>query len=500
MCKRFVVIWFPYLKTDWYAKRETELSDLPFVLYASIHNRMVVTAANKMAESKGISTAMVLADAKAIIPSLQVKEDPPGFFEKKILAFSQWFIRYSPIVSIASFDNIIIDASGCAHLWGSEENYLNDIVKRMRELGYTIRISMADTIGTAWAMTHYGEPLSIIGSGQQAQALAHLPPASLRIEPEVTERLHKLGLHCIYDFMKMPSAVLRRRFGNDFIRQLQYALGYVEEYIKPIEPVPVFHKRLQCMEPISTAIGIEIALQNVLETICVQLKTQGKGLRTAIFKAYRLDGKVEKIDIMVNRPSNDETHLFKLFALKINTIEPSLGIELFTLDALKVEETNSEQEQLWNGVGELTDYGLAQLIDKLSNKIGEQNIVRFLPDEHYLPERSIKKADDLHEHPSAKWNLTKPRPVCMLQPPEPIQVTAPIPDYPPMLFRYKNKVHKIVKADGPERIEQEWWINQGRHRDYYFVEDEQGCRYWLFRSGHYDGGKQDRWFLHGYCA
>lgn len=500
MCRRFVVIWFSYLKTDWYTRREPKLSEHPFILYASIQNRMVVTATNKNAESKGIFQGMVLADARAIVPSLRAKEDPPTFFEKKILAFSQWFIRYSPVVSMVSFDNIIIDASGCAHLWGNEETYLSDIVKRMQDLGYTIRISMADTIGTAWAQTHFGEHFSIVKSGQEAQALADLPPESLRIDDEVTERLHKLGLHSILDFLYMPSSVLRRRFGNDFIRQLQFALGYLEEYIEPINPVPVFHERLQCMESISTATGIEIALQNLLGSICMQLKSQAKGLRTAAFKAYRLDGKIEQIDVMVNQPSSDQDHLYKLFALKIETIEPSLGIELFTLDALKVEETKAEQEQLWNGVGELADREMAQLIDTLSNKIGERNIHRFLPVEHYLPERSVKKSDDLLEQPSSKWNRNIPRPVFMICPPEPIQVTAPIPDYPPMLFRYKNVVHKIVKADGPERIEQEWWINEGRHRDYYYVEDEQGLRYWLFRSGHYGGAMQERWFLHGYFA
>jgi protein ImuB len=69
-----------------------------------------------------------------------------------------------------------------------------------------------------------------------------------------------------------------------------------------------------------------------------------------------------------------------------------------------------------------------------------------------------------------------------------------------MLFRYKNKIHKILRADGPERIEQEWWLQQGQHRDYYYVEDEEGHRYWLFRLGHYETDKLVGWYLHGYCA
>ncbi|MEP7254049.1 MAG: hypothetical protein ABI683_16760 [Ginsengibacter sp.] len=69
-----------------------------------------------------------------------------------------------------------------------------------------------------------------------------------------------------------------------------------------------------------------------------------------------------------------------------------------------------------------------------------------------------------------------------------------------MSFRHKGKLHKIIKADGPERIEQEWWLQDGQHRDYYYVEDEEGCRYWLFRSGHYDAAKTYKWFIHGFFA
>ncbi len=79
-------------------------------------------------------------------------------------------------------------------------------------------------------------------------------------------------------------------------------------------------------------------------------------------------------------------------------------------------------------------------------------------------------------------------------------VTAPVPDYPPMFFRFKGKLHKIKKADGPERIEPEWWINDGQHRDYYSVEDEEGKRYWIFRSGHYEPDQNYSWFLHGFFA
>ena len=69
-----------------------------------------------------------------------------------------------------------------------------------------------------------------------------------------------------------------------------------------------------------------------------------------------------------------------------------------------------------------------------------------------------------------------------------------------MAFIYQGKMHRIVKADGPERIEREWWLDTGEHRDYYYVEDENGQRYWLFRLGHYNTALNDKWFIHGFFA
>ncbi|HYC27469.1 MAG TPA: DNA polymerase Y family protein, partial [Chitinophagaceae bacterium] len=133
-------------------------------------------------------------------------------------------------------------------------------------------------------------------------------------------------------------------------------------------------------------------------------------------------------------------------------------------------------------------------------RFGVQRINRYLPDEHYWPERAVKKAASPLEETTPSWYVEKKRPLQLLSPPEPIEVTAPVPDYPPMLFRYRNKLHKIKRADGPERIEQEWWLQEGQHRDYYCVEDEEGQRYWIFRLGHYEADKKAGWYLHGFFA
>ncbi len=476
------------------------LKNIPFAFSAPVHGRMIITTANTIAASAGIFPGMAVADAKAILPALQVSDDKPGQVIKLIMSFGEWCIRYTPITAIDPPDGLILDASGCTHLWGSEQHYLIDIIKHLNHFGYQVKLGMADTIGTAWAVTHFGQNNSIISSGNESAALLELPPEALRLEPLITEKLHRLGLKTISSFISMPRSALRRRFGKSLLLRLDQALGFEMEHIEPIHPLEIWQEKLVCFDPIRTAPGIEIALKQLLEKICHRLQKEEKGLRTATLKCHRVDGRIEQIAIGTNRASYNAGHLFKLFELKINTIAPDLGIELFVLEAAKVEDISALQETLWGEANVIEDLKIAELLDRISGRFGANSIHRFLPDEHYWPERSLKQASTLTEEPTTQWRNDQRRPIQLLSKPEPVEVTAPVPDYPPMSFRYKGKLHNIKKADGPERIEREWWLDSGLPRDYYCVEDEEGHRYWLFRAGHYDDEKLPAWFIHGFFA
>jgi protein ImuB len=500
MPKRFVAIWFPQLITEWLMIKQPALQTIPFVFAAPDHGRMRITAASPMVQAPGFNTGMALADARTIIPGLQAFDHKPGRAARLLNGIAAFCIRYTPIAAIDLPDGIILDASGCAHLWGGERAYLTEITNRLQNKGYTTRTAMADTIGVAWAFAHYGKQTAIIESGKEAAALFALPPAALRLPPETIECLQKLGLNQVGRFISMPRSALRRRFGHELLLRIDQALGSEEEPLQPFQPVVTYQERLPCMEPIATATGITIALQRLLDTICQRLQQEEKGIRAASFTGYRTDGKMVQIAIGTNRASHNAKHLFKLFEPRIDTIEPAMGIELFVLQATKVEDSPAWQQKLWAGSCGVEDTGLAELLDRIANRIGAANIHRYIPDEHYWPERSLKPATALAEKSNTPWQTDRPRPTQLLSKPVSIEVTAPVPDYPPMLFRYKNKLHKIKKADGPERIEREWWLEEGPHRDYYYVEDEEGGRYWLFRSGHYTADKTQQWFMHGFFA
>ncbi len=497
--KRYACIYFPYLLTDWWTRRQPALANIPFVLAAPDHGRLVVTDINYAAHNKGIYAGMVVADARAIFPNVEVINLKPALREQLLNRMAQWCIRFTPVASVDLPDGITLDITGCAHLWGGEMKYIEDISNRFSSLGFNVKIAIADTIGAAWAVAHFTNK-KIVSIDNQRETIQSLSPAALRIPLETVDKLSKIGLNKIEYLLDIPRAALARRFGESLIIRLMQALGETEEIIQPVILPAQYEERLPCIEPISTATGISIALEKLMDKLCARLQKEEKGLRVCIFKGWRIDGKIEQAEIGTNRATNNIQHLLKLFEEKIQLIEPDLGIELFTLEAKAVEKLNIIQEKLWENAGGLHQHKVVQLLDRIAGKFGAHTIYRYLPDEHYWPERSVKRVNDLAEQLTTTWNASLARPILLLPVPEVVHVMAPVPDYPPKLFRYKGKVHQIQKAEGPERIEQEWWLQNGQHRDYYAVEDDEGKRYWLFRSGHYGEQENTQWFLHGYFA
>lgn len=496
MHKRYMSIWFRYFATDRMARLHPELKEKLFLLYAPQRGRMVVKASCKTLSKEGIIPGMVVADVRAILPSVEVYSEEPYAQAKHLRDLAEYCFRYSPVVATDPPDGLILDISGCPHLWGGELPYLNAIITRFHKGGYDARAAIADTIGTAWAVAHYRSNTPIVAPGRQAEALLSLPPAALRVESTILKRMEKLGFREIGQFIHIPQTNLRRRFGDVLLTRLEQALGTGYETLQPVSPAPVYLERLPCLEPIRTAKGIEIALQRLLETLCERFLREGKGMRAGILKGYRIDGKTVQISIGTNRASRSAVHLFKLFELKIPEIEPALGIELFTLEATLVEDVSETQEAIWN-TGCNNPKAIAELLDNIAGKVGMQAIHRYLPQEHYWPESSVKEVNSLEEQPETEWRTDQPRPLHLLPEPEPVEVMVVLPDYPPLHFRYRGEIIRIAKADGPERIEQEWWLQTGPPRDYYRVEDEDGARYWLFRLGLY-GSEKPQWFLHGF--
>lgn len=437
---------------------------------------------------------MTVAHAQAVTPGLVVVDADPEGDSSALEKLAVWCLRYAPVAAADPPDGIVIDITGCAHLFGGEHAVLSDIAERMAEVGICVRAAVADTWAAAWGLARFSTPATIAPAGQTKKAIRDLPVAALRLAPDIVATLQRLGFETIGALAAAPRAPLARRFGPDLIRRLDQAFGNAPEPIDPIVQPSTPSARLSFLEPLGDGASLSVPLRKLADRLGSVLEEKGLGARRLDLLLFRVDRRIEAVRIGTARGMRDPKHIVRLLGEKLDSIDPGLGIETAILTASAVEPLGARQ--LSTGLGAQDEPDLSELIDRIGNRIGGRCLYRLAPVESDLPERALRRVPPLAPPVRVTWP-EDPRPVRLLAPPEPVQVTALLPDYPPALFVWRGEGRRVRIADGPERIYGEWWREDGEMdlvRDYFRIETEDGGRYWLFRASDHDGA---RWFLHG---
>jgi protein ImuB len=526
---------------------QLRVPDRPFVLAVSVGNRRLVSAVNAAAEALGIAPGLPLADARALQPALAVAEADLAGDAAALRRLAQWCNRYSPWTAPHGVDGVLLDVTGCAHLRGGEASLVRDLVERLLRQGIVCRAALADTAGAACAVARCGgSDSTVVPPGAARQAIAPLPVAALRLDPALAGELERLGLRHIGDLYALPRATLAARFGDKVAERLDQALGAAAEPLLPLPPAPMRWTRRRFAEPIGTPETLMAAVHGLIQRLCRSLGDEMLGARRLVLSSHRVDGDVAEVTVGTARPSRDSRHLFRLFAERLSAIDPGLGVEDMLLAAPVVERLAAAQLRIAlsppeenaacgkpesaraaaQADGNIVVFPagssaarplaralpaerdsadaaeLATLVDRLANRLGPHSVGALALRESHVPERAQRFAP-LFAPAKGVRRSDRPRPIRLLPRPEPIEAMAPVPDDPPIFFRWRRLQHRVRWANGPERICGEWWRGNEEGealRDYYRVEDEAGRRFWLYRDGLYRPLTAPRWFLHGLFA
>jgi protein ImuB len=477
-------------------------ADQPLVLIGRDGRRRVVTAVDINAERQGLRLGMPVAKAQAIAPGLIIMDSDRHADAEGLSKLALWALqRVSPVVMADPPDGLVIDTTGADHLHGGEGAMLQAIVQRFTSSGIETRAAVADTWGAAHAAARFlGRTTTIIPEGAAERLMRALPISALRLDPETVAGLRKLGFEQVGELIDQPRAPLALRFGPEIGRRLDQALGKSAEPFDPIREPEIVEVRRVFGEPIGAAETISRYIGKLVSALCQELEARGLGARQLDLLLHRVDGVRQAVRVGTAQPVRDVKRLTRLLTEKIETIDPGFGIEVMELAAI-VAEPFHERQSISSLVEEPED-DISDLIDVLANRVGANRICRFSPMQSDVPERSVARVAPLSPETGATWNGDWPRPPRLLSRPEPVETMALLPDHPPVWFTWRGVRRRVRRADGPERIRNEWWKHEAEMttvRDYFRVEDETGERFWLFRSGdgeHSDSGSQ-RWFLHG---
>jgi protein ImuB len=505
--RRLVCVWLPHWPITRLRRAGSPDSAAPLVAVETIRGQRSLTSVGPVGEDRGLYPGQTLATARAMCPDLAVVEADPKADATALTRLAAWCERYTPLVAADPPDSLWLDITSCPIAEPDGGNrFARDIVVRLDVIGIPCRVAVAGTTGAAWALAHtvLGERrICVVAPGQERAALTGLPLPALRLDPRIIARLRRVGLRRIGELLRLTRPDLTSRFGPMPGLRLDQALGSAEEAITWLHPPIVWQERLDFAEPIGTPEDLERVLALLTERLCRRLAEQDQGAHCFLARFYRTDAQVPRIAVATTMPTRDAAHVGKLLREKLGGVDPGFGIDVATLAAEDIAPLKTEQDGL-DGHAQAEAAGeLARLLDMLSNRLGADRIWRLAPHESHQPERreeriapKIEPVSGWKEDPSAV------RPIRLLRRPELIEVTALLPDDPPVQFHWRRVLHRVRSATGPERIANEWWhhgasAEAGSMRDYYRVEDLDGARFWIFRTGQHgeDGGPN--WYLHG---
>ncbi len=550
--RRILSLWFPRLGADRLVRREPALGGVPLAVVQDQQNMQVITSLNALAQQHGLRVGQPVRDAHAMCEGLITRSRSPAAEAAFLASLRRWAGKFSPWVADEAEDGLVVDLTGCAHLFGGEEPLVQVVQEDCADLGLMTHIGLADTRGAAWALARFAgqvgvsdrngdaidqearatrsragkrrhwtrggaAPVTTLGRtagahriaapGQTYGALSPLPIAALRLDAETTAQLGRLGLRRVGDLLGQPRASLARRFGRGLVMRMDQAMGSAPEPVSPAKPAEHFAVRLTLPEPIGLEDDILAGIDRLLPRLCQSLEAKGRGARRVRLQAFRSDHDIQGVEVGLARPSRDPARIRPLLELKLGEIDAGFGIDMLRLEAVRTEPIHDRHAVGHLEAGRVVSARLAgntaldDLIGRIGARVGLEAITRLHPASSHIPEKTstIQAAAWTAPHDGAWPAPPTPRPLLLWRP-EPVSA----PDVPqmPHAFRWRGQNLVRLRAIGPERIAPEWWLDDPDWRtgvrDYWVTQTQDGQRLWLF-YGH-GGTMSSGWFCQGAFA
>ncbi len=481
------------------------------VLHNAARRGQHVVACSHAARERGVCEGMSVAEVNALVRGgFHLEPHDPLADRQALEKLAGWCHRYSPCAGCEGADRpetLLLDVTGVAPLFGSERALVDQIAKGLQRLGLLVQLALADSIGAAWAVSHYGFPnpfvaeTNIVDCGGSREALRPLPLAALRLPVAMVETLGRLGLRQIGEMLLIPRVELQVRFGTLLLEQIDQALGATTEVIRPVQPSPNFTAKWLLEPPVERRDAIGTVIGRLIGQLTQRLADRGEG---ALQLQCQLDCRpaaATSFEVGLFRPTADPQRLLELVNMQMERIRLPDPVGAVLIQVTRYARLECRQQEFFDREGshENDSPEVAALVERLTSRLGRTRVVHCQLQSDAQPEVAYREQPLINRPPRRKrFRPTNgafaplDRPLHLLNEPIKILVIVVVPEGLPIRFRYRGRDYEVARRWGPERIETGWWRRRGVRRDYYRVETKTGHRFWLFRQL-----QTGSWFLHG---
>ena len=555
-------VWLP----NWPVQRlhiaRPELKQQALVLHTESGRRgPEVVATSRAGRDLGIDPGVPVAEARAMagITSIgggvQFQIHDPWADKAALKSLSHWCQQFSPVFGIDDTDqpdSILLDLSGCVHLFGSEQQLGEQVVRSFAKRGYIVQVAIADTISAAWAVARYGDSVVnrridvldqqlaersqpvgfrnsqpapgsgsspgslrifdeddttadfvfVVSANCSMMSMDPLPLAALRIDSRSIATLHQLGIHTVRQLRSLPRQDLPSRFGDDIIKRIEQALGRRTEMFEPEQPPEPIEAEWKDDYPIGDRRTIEFVLTQLVDHIAETLQQRHAGARELLCRLDQELGNPVRFSVGLLRPENRNEHLQELVSMKLDAIALPPEVNRIRIRAVTTALQVAKQKSLFS-LDEEADESIefSLLINRLSNRLGTDKVLRAELVADIQPEKAanfvplIQRDGTFTQTVVAKDHSevvpASHRPTRLLPKPVQLNTTDAISEVPESV-QWKGQQLNLASHEGPERIDTGWWREEQICRDYFRWQSTTGQRLWLFQCR-----RRNEWFVHG---
>jgi protein ImuB len=501
---------------------------------------------------------MPVAEAQALVPQLVILPHEPQRDRQALAKLAEACEQFSPCVGLEEGDepeSLLLDISNLEHLWGSEAALVEQVKKFFKRRGYRVRLAVAETIGLAWALAHFDDGVACSRAAQRSVSMEAgedmltrlrresmppiqldlLPVEALRISSDTAGLLRELGIETIDQLMLLAREELTSRFGDELLRRLDQLTGAASEVIVPHRGLPGLEVGHSLEEPTADRAVLMHMLGQLVERLSRQLAARDQGAVLLMCHLRCTSGNTVPLRIGLLQPTASARQLMELVELNLETVRLEAEVDRVEIRVAVAGRLGERQGELFADHWSSDPHQLALLVNRLSSRLGDEQVLRAELRASPVPERAVRfvsltKGWLARSRPGTRQNsvpcarggaarsrrsrsgLAKPNgsrsgqsplpispsstlPLLLHPTPQALEVVCVAPDGPPQFVWLDARRQRIVHHAGPERIETLWWRGESVRRDYYRVALESGSHLWIFRRL-----TDRRWFLHGAFA
>lgn len=331
--------------------------------------------------------------------------------------------RVAPLVAIESLDekpwaghprhqseSLLCDITGVAHLFGGEAGLCQATEQLLGSLGLRCRLAIADSVGAAWGLAHYGHADSrgapcIAPSGQLQPILEPLVVEALRLSPTTVGTLARLGVTHLQQLLRLPRSGLAPRLGSHLVLRIAQALGEVDEPLTVHQPIAEHRESLTLQYPTSDQHILADRVARLMKKIRAGLAACQRGALRMTCRLDLTDHPPLIFEIGLFAPTIDVEHLGGLINQRLEAQSLAGLVERLTLEVTLSGPLRSVQGSLFDeGASHslshsLSGSDLSRLIDALSGRLGRDAVMGVKMEENPLPEQAFTRLPLAGNHP-----------------------------------------------------------------------------------------------------